>query len=207
MQQLLNNIKVEAFVDHGPNLENAEFASEDYSAYLHALGDTKRIIVKPGDRLPIQGLDVNVPAGGGAYIVGALPGAGAPNPFCATEPKPDKDDSENAASLGLLVRFGDFLFVDLGDLTKDKELPLCCPDNLIGAVDLFLVSHHGMNYSNTKALIDALHPRVTIMENGPHKGDDSKVWQILHDSLGLQGFSSSTTRLIPAPSITCRKKQ
>ena len=58
--------------------------------------------------------------------------------------------------------------------------------NLIGTVDLFLVSHHGMAMSNTKALVDALHPRVAIMENGPKKGDSPEAWQSVHDSPGLQ---------------------
>jgi competence protein ComEC len=127
-------------------------------------------------------------AAAGAHIRKAAPGAGQPNPFCASETKWPADHTENAASLGVLVTYSDFRFVDLGDLTKDKEQDLICPNNLIGTADLFLVSHHGMGMSNSRALVHALHPRVAIMENGAQKGDDPKAWQTVSDSPGLEGL-------------------
>ena len=33
----------------------------------------------------------------------------------------------------------------LGDLTWNKEFELMCPNNPVGTVDLFVVSHHGLN--------------------------------------------------------------
>jgi competence protein ComEC len=186
--QLLKQVKVGTFIDHGPNQENDELAPEGYAAYLSSIGSIKHIVAKPGDRIPIKGLNVEVLSVAGAHISQAVAGAGQPNPFCASEPKWPVDHTENSASLGVLVTFGDFRFVDLGDLTKDKEQNLVCPNNLIGTVDLFLVSHHGMNFSNTKALVHALHPRVAVMENGPQKGDSPEAWQTVHDSPGLEGF-------------------
>jgi len=184
--QLLKKIKVGAFFDHGPNLENDELAPEGYAAYLKSMGSIKRTIVKPGDRLPVEGINVEVLAAAGAHITQPAPGAGQPNPYCASEPKWPTDHSENAASVGVLITYGDFRFVDLGDLTKDKEVDLVCPNNLIGTADLFLVSHHGMGLSNSKSLVHALHPRVAIMENGAQKGDSPEAWQTVHDSPGLQ---------------------
>jgi hypothetical protein len=96
------------------------------------------------------------------------------------------DPSENAASLGMMVRYGSFKFLDLGDLTRGKERSLVCPKNLLGQVDLFLISHHGFAFSNSKAMVDALHPRVAININSTHKGGDATAWQIVHDSPGLQ---------------------
>jgi beta-lactamase superfamily II metal-dependent hydrolase len=186
--QLLKQVKVGTFVDHGPNLENDELAPEGYAAYLSSIGQVKRIIAKPGDRIPIHGIDVEVLTAAGAHITQPAPGAGQPNPYCASEPKWPADHTENAASLGVLVTFGDFRFVDLGDLTKDKETDLVCPNNLVGTTDLFLVSHHGMGMSNSKALVHVLHPRAAIMENGAQKGDAAEAWQTVHDSPGLQGF-------------------
>jgi len=61
-----------------------------------------------------------------------------------------------------------------------------CPSNPIGHIDLFLVSHHGWNQSNTRSLVDAIHPRVAIMNNGAHKGGSPEPWQIVHDSPGLE---------------------
>src|SRR2546422_1624813 len=43
-------------------------------------------------------------------------------------------------------------FIDLGDLTKKKELELACLNNLVGKVDLYLVTHHGLDQSNAKAI-------------------------------------------------------
>jgi competence protein ComEC len=186
--QLLKQVKVGTFVDHGPNQENDELAPEGYAAYLSSIGSIRHIVAKPGDWIPIKGLKVEVLAAAGAHISQAAAGAASPNPYCASEPKWPADHTENAASLAVLVTFGDFRFVDLGDLTKDKEQNLVCPNNLIGTVDLFLVSHHGMNMSNSKALVDALHPRVAIMGNGAQKGDSPEAWQTVHDSPGIEGF-------------------
>jgi competence protein ComEC len=186
MPQLIKEVKVGEFIDHGPNVENDEMAPEGYDAYLKSLGDIKHVVAKPGDRIPIQGLNVEVLAAAGNHIDKAVPGAGKPNPYCASEQPWPADHTENAASTGVLVTYENFRFLDLGDLTKDKEIGLVCPNNLIGTVDLFLVSHHGMAMSNSKALVDALHPRVAIMENGPKKGDSPEAWQTVHDSPGLQ---------------------
>ncbi len=79
-----------------------------------------------------------------------------------------------------------FRFLDLGDLTWNKELELMCPNNPIGTVDVLLVSHHGLNQSNSPALVDAVHPRVAIMNNGARKGGSPDAWQIVKDSPGLE---------------------
>ncbi len=184
--QLLERVKVGTFIDHGPNLENDELAPEGYAAYLKAIGSSKRIIAKPGYRIPIQGLSVEIVAGAGDHITLPLAGAGQPNPYCASETKWPADHTENAASLGFVLKYGDFRFIDFGDLTKDKELNLVCPNNLIGTTDLLLVSHHGMDMSSTKSFVDALHPKAAIMENGPKKGDSPQAWQTVHDSPGLE---------------------
>ena len=184
--QLLKSFKVGSFIDHGPNTENDELAPEGYAAYLAALGKTKHIVAKPGDRIPIKGLNVEVVSSAGETITSAVAGGGQPNPACASQPEAPVDPSENAASLGVLVKFGEFRFLDLGDLTKKKELQLVCPNNLLGTVDLFLISHHGFSWSNAKAMVLALHPRVAVNINSATKGGDAESWQIVHDSPGLQ---------------------
>ena len=184
--QLLKHIKVGEFIDHGPNTENDELAPEGYAAYLAVLGKTKHVVAKPGDRIPVKGLQVEVVSAAGATITAPVAGAGQPNPECSSQPEAPVDPSENAASLGVLVTFGDFRFLDLGDLTKKKELQLVCPNNLLGTIDLFLISHHGFSWSNAKAMVLALHPRVAVNINSASKGGDAESWQIVHDSPGLQ---------------------
>lgn len=184
--QLASLMKIGTFVDHGANTEDAAPTKDGYVAYMKVVGDNKHIVAKPGDKIPFKGMDVQVLTAAGKQIPSALPGAGQANPLCATEPAPPADATENAQSVGILVTVGKFRFLDLGDLVKIKERPLVCPNNLIGTVDVYLTSHHGLFQSNSKAMVDALHPRVAIMNNGARKGGSPEAWQTVHDSPGLQ---------------------
>ncbi len=184
--QLVDGIKVGTFIDHGPNMEDSDVTRTDYAAYEKAIAGHAHVVVKPGWGLPINGIEVHVLTAAGEHIDEPLPGAGEANPYCASEPTPAVDPSENARSVGVLVTYGHFRFLDLGDLTRKKELELACPNDMIGTVDLFLVSHHGLDQSNSKALVWALHPRVAVMNNGARKGGSPAAWQIVHDSPGLE---------------------
>jgi competence protein ComEC len=184
--RLAERMKIGEFVDHGPNLEDSDVAREDYAAYEKVIAKTRHISVRPGDGIPIKGLTVRVLTAAGEHISDPLPGAGEANPYCDSEPEPPVDATENARSLGVLITYGKFRFIDLGDLTKRKELELACVNNLVGRVDLYLVTHHGFDQSNAKALVWALHPRVAIMNNGSRKGGSPEAWQTVHDSPGLE---------------------
>ena len=183
---LAARVPVGEFLDHGENREDSDITRHDYAAYLKAIEGKPRRIVHPGDTISIAGLSTIVLTADGEHIA-AIPGIKpTPNPYCATEPKWDLDETENPRSTGVLVTFGKFRFLDLGDLTKAKEIPLVCPENLIGTVDLYLVNHHGFNLSNAKAFVDAIHPRVAIMDNGAHKAGSPEAWQTVHESPGLE---------------------
>ncbi len=183
---LVEHVKVGEFLDHGVNREDSDITRHDYAAYIKAIGTTPRRIVHPGDTIDIPGLSIVVLTADGEHIA-AVPGIKpVPNPWCANEPKWDLDTTENPRSAGILVRFGKFRFLDLGDLTKAKEIPLVCPNNLIGTVDVYLVNHHGFNLSNSRAFVDAIHPRVAIMDNGAHKAGSPEAWQTVHESPGLE---------------------
>lgn len=185
---LVKRVEVGEFLDHGENREDSDITRHDYAAYLAAIKGKPRRIVHPGDTISVPGLSIIVLTADGEHIA-AVPGIRpAPNPYCANEPKWELDNSENPRSAGILVRFGKFRFLDLGDLTKAKEIPLVCPDNLIGHVDLYLVNHHGMNLSNSRAFVFAIHPRVAIMDNGAHKAGSPEAWQTVHDSPGLEAL-------------------
>ncbi len=183
---LVEKVKIGEFLDHGENREDSNITRHDYAAYLKAIGNTPHRVVHPGDTINIPGLSTIVIAADGEHIK-AVPGVKPePNPYCASEPHWDLDTTENPRSAGVLIRFGKFRFLDLGDLTKAKEIPLVCPVNLVGHVDLYLVNHHGFNLSNTKAFVDAIHPRVAIMDNGAHKAGSPEAWQTVHESPGLE---------------------
>jgi beta-lactamase superfamily II metal-dependent hydrolase len=184
--QLAQQIKIGAFVDHGPNQEDSDSSRKLYADYEKAISQSKHLVLKPGDRLPFKGITVQALTAAGEHVAAPLSGANQPNPVCASEAEPAADASENARSLGILVTYGKFRFIDLGDLTKRKERELACPNNLVGTVDLYLSTHHGLYQSNDRAIVEALHPRVAIMNNGPHKGGSKEAWEIIHNSPGLE---------------------
>ncbi len=86
-------------------------------AYAEAVATGSHIVVKPGDRIPLAGIDVEVLAAGRSAITRPVSGAGAANPLCAAYQPHDVDHTENSFSLGILVRYAGFRMLDLGDLT------------------------------------------------------------------------------------------
>jgi competence protein ComEC len=193
--ELAKRIKIDNFVDHGPNQEDSDVTRKDFAAYQKAVAHSKRMVVKPGDTIPVEGMQVQVLTAAGEHITKALDGGGQENEFCPSEAKFEEDATENARSVGVLVTFGIFRILDLGDLTKKKEMELMCPTNPIGKVDLLVVSHHGWNQSSTAALVHALHARVAIMDNGAKKGGSPEAWQTVHDSPGLEDLWQLHTSL------------
>jgi competence protein ComEC len=186
--ELAKRVKVAEFLDHGVNREDSDITRKDFAAYLAAIGKTPRGHVEPGESMGIPGLNIVVVTGDGEHA-SSVPGIQPePNSNCATEPKWKLDQSENPRSVGILVRFGKFSFLDLGDLTKPKEVDLVCPNNPLGKVSLFLVSHHGLDQSNSKSLVDAIHPRAAIMDNGAHKGGSPEAWQTVSEGVGAQNL-------------------
>jgi competence protein ComEC len=186
--QLAERMKIGTFVDHGPNQEDADVTREDYAAYQKVFGRVKHLVLSPGAGLPMTGITIRVLTAAGEHIPDPLPGAGEANPYCASEAVPPDDPTENARSLGILLTYGKFRMIDLGDLTKKKELELVCPNNRVGTVDLYVVTHHGFEQSNAKSIVWVLHPRVAVMDNGPHKGGSQQAWETVHNSPGLQDF-------------------
>ena len=148
----------------------------------------KRAVLKPGDTIPIEGLNIEVLISAGQAITQPLKGAGAPNPVCADfkRHEPPEPDPDNNMSVGITVTYRNFRFLDLGDLTWDYEQKLICPANLIGKVDLFQTSHHGLDRSNSPQLVWAIQPTVAVMNNGATKGGPASVFETLRKSQYLR---------------------
>ncbi len=184
--ELVKRVPIGEFLDHGENREDSDITRHDYAAYMKAIEGKPHRVVHPGDTIALPGISAIVLTADGQHI-DAIPGVKPqPNPYCASEPKAEADPSENARSVGVLITYGSFRFLDLGDLTKAREIALVCPNNPIPPIDLYLVTHHGMNLSSARAIVDAIHPRVAIMNNGAHKGGSPEAWQTVHDSPGLK---------------------
>ena len=191
MPALAQMIPIGAYLDHG---ESVEIARPDvaavYSAYVER-SSGKRRILKPGDRIPLAGVEVQVIMSGGQAIAKKLKGGGptttAANNDCAdfVAHAPDSDP-DNDQSVGFLLTFGKFDFIDLGDLTWNYEQKLVCPNNLIGTVDLYQTTHHGLDRSNSPQFMRAIQPKVVVMNNGPRKGGAPSVFETLRKSAVLE---------------------
>jgi beta-lactamase superfamily II metal-dependent hydrolase len=194
LPELAMRIPIRNFIDHGPNVQPGANIDPILKRYAELYAKAKHTVVKPGDKIPITGLDVRIVSAANETIKAALPGAGKPNPYCATF-KPHTlnpvsgqpvGNTEDEQSVGSHMTFGRFRFVYLGDLTWNKEFDLMCPSNRIGTADLFLASRHGQPSSNSQALVHAIQPRVTIINNGIRKGGQPDAMKILFNSPGLE---------------------
>jgi beta-lactamase superfamily II metal-dependent hydrolase len=177
------------FYDHGQPHASDRIISAQFLASYEELSKGKRTIVKPGDKVRMNGLDITAVASADQYIRSNLPGGGQPNAACAgIQPKDESAyaDPDNGHSAGFVLTYGRFRTIDLGDLTWNGELDLMCPTNRIGTVDLYLTSHHGLDRSGSPPLVHALRPRVAVMNNGTRKGGSADAFRFLHASPGLE---------------------
>ena len=155
--------------------------SEDFSRK-----ENQTHVAKPGYVLPISGMGVEIVSADGA-VAGTSVAAPAPRMrFVRTAEKKPADQTENARSLGMVITFEKTRIIDLGDLTWDKEMDLVCPVNKLGHMDVFIVGHHGLFQSNSPALVDAISPRIAIMDNGESKGGSPSTWDIIKKSPKLE---------------------
>src|SRR3989441_1125250 len=186
LAELASHTTIREFIDHGPNVQPAAAADEFLEkTYPFLYAKAKHTVAKPGDKIPVAGLDVRVVTSAGQTIKTPLSGAGAANPYCAGF-KAGDNNAEDPQSVGTYVTFGKFRAIHLGDLTKNKEFELMCPNNRIGTVDVLLGLHHGVDTSNSEVLVHALRPRVAIMNNGTRKGGQPEVMKTLHSSPNLE---------------------
>jgi competence protein ComEC len=88
---------------------------------LLATGKYKRLTLKPGDKLPVKGLEGTVISSDGALIEAPLPDAGQQNASCKESEQGASDQTENARSLGTILSFGKVGILDLGDLTGTRR--------------------------------------------------------------------------------------
>jgi competence protein ComEC len=186
LAELAAKIPIKEFIDHGPNVQPGEAADTFLQkTYAPLAAKAKHTVAKPGDKIAMAGVDVRVVTSAGQTIKTPLPGAGGANPYCATF-KAGDNNAEDPQSVGVHVTFGRFRTVHLGDLTKNKEFELMCPNNRLGTVDVLLGLHHGQSSSNSEVMVHALHPRVAIMNDGTRKGGEPDVMKTVHSSPGLE---------------------
>ena len=185
VRQLSAKLPILNFLDHGLTVEEGQRAQTLYRGYEQIASKGRRIRVKPGDTIPMKGMQVWIVAAGGTVLPLALAGAGQRNPECANLHR-DYSGSENAQSIGLLVAYNAFRLLDLGDLGGDNERQLVCPINKVGSVSVFVASHHGNDDASSASLVHALRPSVAIMANGAIKGGAPRTFETLRKTPGFE---------------------
>lgn len=216
---LLNKIPVGHFVDHGPSVEAFQDDdwwlerrkpwfkpdmgrryNESFMAYVRAREKVGHIVVKAGDQLPVKGLSVRILTAGGEVISSPLEGAGGPNSECVNFTGRMPDDAEDAQSIGTLVTFGKFRFIYLGDLSWNEEGELFCPEDKVGPVDAYVITHHAQSFPRSMGdyywglsacppcELAALRPRVAVLSLSArgHPAGDNKAMKAVAESPGLE---------------------
>jgi beta-lactamase superfamily II metal-dependent hydrolase len=209
--ELAKRFPVGTFVDHGPTTEGPDVpqvpSGQDglvqtktreqvegfQAAYAELYAKAKHLVVKPGDRLPITGVDWRIVTSAGKVLKSpVLPGGGKPNPYCAGfTPIPGAtglNDPDDPQSVGSVITLGQFRALDFGDLWRTKELELMCPTNPIGTVDLYFADGHGSIAGGALPFVHALQPRVAVMQNGTRKGGAPEAMQTMLASPGLEAL-------------------
>jgi beta-lactamase superfamily II metal-dependent hydrolase len=171
--ELAQLMPIRAFVDHDrplPAVESVKGSLAAFGWYESVRAKARHLSVMPGQRLPIKGVEATVVSNAGEILSRPLAG-GAANGACdGAAPTPAQEPNENPRSTGIVLSFGRFRFLDVGDLSGDPLFMLACPRDLIGPIDVYLVAHHGGADAADPALYEAIRPRVALVNNGEHKG-------------------------------------
>jgi beta-lactamase superfamily II metal-dependent hydrolase len=194
LPELATRIPIKEFIDHGPNVQPGAQIDPVLQQYAELYGKARHTVARTGNKIPVTGLDWRIVSATGQVLKTPLPGAGAANPSCASFKRHEVNpvsggpvgNTEDEQSVSSYVTFGRFRLLYLADFTWNQEFELMCPNNRIGTVDLFIASRHGQPSSNSEALVHAVRPRVTIMNNGSRKGGQPAAMNVLLNSPRLE---------------------
>jgi competence protein ComEC len=192
VDRLTKLMPVHHFYDHGiPEMlaedpKNFPLLIQAYKAATQGKSKT----VKPGDEIALRQKEGGPPVQlrcvcSAGEVIPDKPGA-PENPIARDHKPQDEDKSDNARSLGFVLSYGGFRFLDLGDLTWNIEYKLVAPSDKLGPVDVYQVTHHGLEISNNPVLINTVRPRVAVCNNGATKGGHPSVIATLRRSPDIQ---------------------
>ncbi|MFL2554253.1 MAG: ComEC/Rec2 family competence protein [Candidatus Rariloculaceae bacterium] len=182
-------VEIGEFVDHGESVEKeSERGRPAWEGYQEALKLATRrssSAVRPGDILPLRGVDLTIVVSNGEVPLQPMNPQGS-NLLCQDADPGPEDAGENSRSVGYIVTLGDFEFLNLGDLTLGGQHVLACPENLVGVVDLMQIPHHGNSVA--PQLMSALEPTVAVSSTGARKGGSPEGYMVMANVPGIEGI-------------------
>ncbi|MCX7016492.1 MAG: MBL fold metallo-hydrolase [Candidatus Sumerlaeota bacterium] len=153
--ELAEKVPILHYVDHGSNEEldkdpavsqpHAARRNPQYEAYIKAREKGSHTAAKPGDKIPFEGVEATVVASGGRVLSAPVKGGGGFNHAGWLTERIADNTEEDQQSVGVLLEFGQFRFIDLGDLPWNLSCKLFLPENKVGPVDLYLITHHALS--------------------------------------------------------------
>src|SRR4051794_90088 len=113
LQELVKRIPIDHFYDHGETIETGvdgrqkEQVPGFWAWYVPYVSKVPHTVLKPGDRIPVTGLDWRIVTSAGQVLKTPLAGAGKPNPLCAgTQRRTVTMDPEDGQSVGSVITYG-----------------------------------------------------------------------------------------------------
>lgn len=216
---LASQISIKNFWDRGiPETLSEDPAFPAKAALYRAAAQNKSKKLTAGDMLTLKSGETPLTAKVVTASGDVIPNVGEPNPFAAEHKPQPEDSTDNARSVSVLFKFGKFTFLTCGDLTWNTEAKLMLPNNPLGKVEMFMVTHHGLEVSNNPVLVHAIQPHVAVMCNGPTKGGHKmtqetlrstksiKAWYQLHRNVNLKPEEQASPEFIANQAETAQCK-
>ena len=187
--ELAELLPIGMFLDPGtevPEAKGRQSTRDLIARYKQIRSRSNFRIPAPGDRFSFGDAEVTVVSSAGQVITQSISGTKEKTLGCDRAMLLPSEPSENPRSIGILLQFGEFRFLNLGDLAGQPLSDLACPTNRIGPVSAYLVPHHGGADSADPATFSAFRPRIAILNNGATKGGHPDIFRLLKSVNGLE---------------------
>jgi competence protein ComEC len=205
--ELSQLMPIGTFADHDhplPEVESVKGSLAAFERYKAVRANGRHLDLKPGDRLPIEGVDAVVVSSARDVVSRPLTSAPKKTSGCESPLPPLGEPNENPRSTGVLLTFGKFRFLDVGDLTGEPLRRLVCPTDTIGPVDVYLVAHHGNADAADAPTFEAFRPRVAVVDDGERKGGEPALLAMLHGMTAVDTWQLHRSRAASANTADAR---